>query len=69
MTTIPLTGGDLRTLADALDEVEDTPLAASQVILRIEVALPENEDPCGHFVRFDEGDPDLGWGFVPLVDQ
>lgn len=65
----PLTSGDLRALAGALDEVEMTPLAASQAITRIEVALPDCEDPIGYFVRFDEADPDLGWGFVVSVDD
>lgn len=65
----PLTGGDLRDLAEAVDEVEATTLAGSKVIRRIEVALPEDEDRAGWIVRFDEGCPEMGWGFVPEVDQ
>lgn len=65
MSNLPLTGGDLRELAEALDEVEATPLAASKVVRRMEVALPEDEDPIGWFVRFDEESPEMGWGFVP----
>ncbi len=65
---LPLTGGDLREIADALDEVEATTLAANKLIGRIEVYRPDAEDegPIGWITRFDPvaGDPDLGWGFV-----
>jgi hypothetical protein len=61
---LPLTPGDLRDLADGLDEIEQTPLAASKTIRRIEMALPDDEDPIAWAVRFDELDPDMGWGLV-----
>lgn len=63
---LPLTGGDLRVLADALDEVEATTLAANKVLGRIEVLRPDGEDQIGWVQRFDDGDPDMGWGFVPV---
>lgn len=63
MREYPLTNGDLRDLADSLDEVEATVLSANKMIGRIEVNLPDRPDEVvGHFERFD-GDPDTGWGF------
>lgn len=64
---LPLTGGDLRTIAEALDEVEATTLAANSVLGRIEVYRPDGDEPelIGWVDRFDTADPDLGWGFVP----
>lgn len=66
---LPLTGGDLRDLADGLDEVERTELAASKIVVAMLVALPDEDVPIGQFVRFDESDPDMGWGFVQDVDE
>lgn len=65
MMRSPLTGGDLRDLADSLDELEATQLAGSKVIRSMLVALSDDEDTIGQFVRFDESDPGMGWGFVP----
>jgi hypothetical protein len=62
MNAIPMTAGDLRELAEALDEIEATPLAASKCIGRIEAYLPDGEAQVGWFVRFDDSDPDMGWG-------
>lgn len=63
---LPLTGDDLRVIAEAVDEVEATTLAASKILGRIEVHRPDSEgfDQIGWVVRFDESEPDLGWGFV-----
>lgn len=67
LADMPLTGGDLRSIADAADQVEETVLAHNSVIGRIEVIRPDSDDQecIGHFVRFDESDPDMGWGFTP----
>lgn len=62
---LPLTGGDLRAIAEAVDEVETTELAASKVLGRIEVFAPDGEERVGWITRFDPADPDMGWGFVP----
>ncbi len=61
---LPLTGGDLRDLAETLDAIEATELAADRCIRSIIVALPACEDPVGEIVRFDETDPDMGWGIA-----
>jgi hypothetical protein len=68
MSDLPLTGGDLRVIADAVDEVEATNLAASQVLGRIEVYRPDGDDRVGWVTRFDESQPDMGWGFVPETE-
>jgi hypothetical protein len=64
---MPLTGGDLRDIADAADEVDATTLAALKVLGRIEVMRPDDEqgERVGWLTRFDLSDPDMGWGFVP----
>lgn len=62
---LPLTGGDLRDIADAVDAVEATTLAAERAIGRIEVHLPGCEQQVGWLTRFAEDDPDMGWGFTP----
>ena len=64
---MPLTSGDLRDIAEALDEVEATTLAASKILGRIEVYRPDGEDRIGWVTRFENSDPDMGWGFVPEV--
>lgn len=64
---MPLTGSDLRDVADAVDEVEATTLAASKILGRIEVYRPDGDDLIGWVQRFDNADPDMGWGFVPEV--
>ena len=64
---MPMTSGDLRDIAEALDEVEATTLAASKILGRIEVYRPDGEDRIGWVTRFENSDPDMGWGFVPEV--
>lgn len=66
---LPFTGGDLRDIADGLDEFERSDAAASRVIRRVEVKLPDADETVGHFVRFDESDPEMGWGFVEDPDR
>jgi len=66
---MPLTGGDLREIADAVDEVEATLLAANKILGRIEVYRPDGEELIGWVQRFDQGDPDMGWGFTPEVSS
>jgi hypothetical protein len=66
---LPLTGGDLRVIADALDEVEATTLAANRTLGRIEVYRPVGEDVIGWVQRFIDNDPDMGWGFVPEASE
>lgn len=67
LADMPLTGGDLRVIADAADEVDTTELAATKVLGRIEVMRPDDEqgERIGWLTRFDTSDPDMGWGFVP----
>lgn len=60
---LPLSGSDLRALADAVDEVEATELAANPVIGRIEVLRPDGDDRVGWIQRFEDGHPEMGWGF------
>jgi len=60
---MPLTGSDLRDIAEAVDEVEATTLAANQLIGRIEIHRPDG-DHIGWVTRFDNSDPGMGWGFV-----
>lgn len=62
---IPLTSGDLRAIAEAIDEVEATTLAANKLLGRIELFRPDDSEQVGWVTRFDESDPDLGWGYVP----
>ena len=58
----PLTASDLRVAADALDEIEAVPnLAANKGIGRIEAVC--DDSLIGHFQRFDESSPEMGWGF------
>lgn len=64
---LPLTGDDLRRIGDAVDEVDATLLAANPILGRIEVLRPDGDDHLGWVVRFDDSDPDMGWGFVPEV--
>lgn len=61
----PLTGSDLRVVADALDEVEATTLDANPVLGRIEVMRPDAYElgRIGWIRRFDD-EPGSGWGFV-----
>lgn len=66
---LPLTPGDLRDIADAVDEVEATTLAGSKVLGRIEVYRPDADEVIGWVTRFDTDDPDMGWGFVPEVSE
>lgn len=66
---MPLTGADLRVIADAVEAVEDTALAGVKVLGRIEVYRPDGDDQVGWVTRFDEADPDMGWGFVPVVGR
>lgn len=66
MHTLPLTGGDLRAIADALDAVEATDLASQGLLGRIEVFAPDGEEPVGWVTRFDETSPEMGWGYMPL---
>lgn len=61
---LPLTGSDLRDIAEAVDEVEATTLAGSKILGRIEVLQPDGDDRIGWVVRFESTDPDMGWGFV-----
>jgi hypothetical protein len=68
MSEMPLTSADLRVIADALDEVEATPLAASKVLGRIEVYQPDGDERIGWVTRFDDANPDMGWGFVPEAE-
>ena len=67
--TVPLTSDDLRAIADAVDEVEATTLAANKLIGRVEVYAPDAGEPAGWITRFDEIDPDTGWGYVPLETE
>lgn len=62
----PLTASDLRSAAEALDEIEATTLGANRAIGRIESVI--DDSLIGHYTRFDD-DPDgtLGWGFTQLV--
>lgn len=62
---MPLTGGDLRVIADALDKVEATDLAEVEVLGRIEVYRPDGDDRVGWVTRFEDSAPEMGWGFVP----
>lgn len=63
---MPLTSDDLRVVADALDAVERTGLAAEKVLGRIEVYRPDTEEceRIGWVARFDDDNPDMGWGFT-----
>lgn len=64
---MPLTAGDLRTIAEALDPIEDNELIVKNpVIGRIEVYRPDGDDLIGHFVTADMGEDDW-YGFVPVV--
>jgi len=63
----PLTASDLRMAAEALDEIEPTPLAANKAIGRIEAVI--DDSLVGHYVRFDDADPEMGWGFTQLVSE
>lgn len=69
MGELPLTPGDLRDIADAVSEVEATPLAANQLLGRIEVYRPDSDEQVGWVQRFDDNDPDMGWGFMPEKEQ
>jgi hypothetical protein len=64
VSDLPLTSGDLREIANAVDAVERTPLAAEKLLGRIEVFRPDCDDQIGWVTRFDEADPDMGWGIV-----
>lgn len=61
---MPINAHDLRVIADALDEVEGTELAANKVLGRIEVYYPDTDVQAGWAARFDDEDPEAGWGFV-----
>lgn len=67
MAEFPLSAGDLRVIANALEEIEFHPtLTRSGVVGRIEVYRPESDDAevIGYFDR--EGADDDAWlGFVP----
>ncbi len=67
MADFPLSAGDLRAIAEALDPLEFLPaLAQSDLIGRIEVYRPSGSDAevIGYFDR--EGDGRDAWlGFVP----
>lgn len=65
---LPLTADDLRDIAEALDEVELTTIAANKLLGRIELHRPDCEDRVGWVVRFDDNEPDLGWGVVFEAD-
>lgn len=54
-------------IAEALDEVEATELAANPILGRIELFRPDGDDQIGWVQRFEAGDPDMGWGFVPVT--
>ena len=64
--SMPLTGGDLRAIADALDAVERTELAGEKLLGRIEVYRPDTDtdERIGWVARFAD-DPDMGWGYTP----
>jgi len=65
---MPLTGDDLRVIADAVDAVDRAEeLRPHGVLGRFEVHRPESVYPdlVGWVERFDYADPDMGWGFVP----
>lgn len=66
---MPLTSGDLRMIAEAIDEVEQTTLAASSILGRIEIMRPDTDDRIGWVDRFDSLDPDMGWGAVFEADK
>lgn len=61
---LPLTGSDLRAIADAVDDVEATDLAGSKLLGRIELYAPDADEPCGWVQRFDDSSPEMGWGAV-----
>ena len=64
MADHPLTASDLREIADAVDAVERTELAGNKLLGRIEVFPPGGDAPVGWVQRFDDNDPDMGWGAV-----
>lgn len=66
---LPLTGDDLRAIADAVDEVEATELAGNPLIGRVEVYRPDTDERVGWASRFDDGDPEMGWGFTMREDE
>ena len=68
MADMPLTGSDLRVIADAVDAVEATTLAGDQVLGRIEVMRPDGNDQIGWVRRFDNADPQMGWGFEAVTN-
>jgi len=63
---MPLSSGDLRVIADAVSEVENSTLAGNGLLGRIEVFRPDGGDVVGWVARFDDRDPDMGWGFIPV---
>lgn len=69
LSDMPLTPGDLRAVAGAIDEIENTPLGANQIVGRIECIRPDGDDQIGWITRFTPGDPDMGWGFVPMEGE
>jgi hypothetical protein len=65
MSDYPLTAGDLRALADALDPIEfHEILARNPIVGRIEVYRPDGDDVVGYFER-NALDDDAWLGFVP----
>lgn len=65
MSEMPLTGCDLRVIADAVDAVDATELASQGVLGRVEVYRPDGDEQIGWVARFDDAEPGMGWGFVP----
>lgn len=61
---LPLTGGDLRDLANAIDEIEATALATNKTIRSIQLCIEGDEVTTAWAVRFDESDPEMGWGVI-----
>lgn len=62
---LPLTGSDLRRIADAVDHIDDsltTTGDAATVLGRVELLRPDGGDQVGWAVPFGE---DQGWGYVP----
>jgi len=64
LSDYPLVPDDLRQIADAIEEVEETTLAANSILGRIELFRPDGDDRIGWVTRFVENDPDMGWGVV-----
>jgi hypothetical protein len=70
MDDLPLTPGDLRAVADALEPIEfDPTLVANPILGRIEVFRPDGDDQIGWFQRSGcMNSPADDWlGFVPLA--